>query len=373
MADGIDAAAKAFESDMGGNDGADNGAVETGSTENIFPNMGELEADSGVAGGDDLPIKVRQPVAKKTVEEDDTDEWDEDALLYGDDEPDPKAKQTADGDEEDEDGADDEEGGEKQPLELTFEDDELDANITITVDGEEKKVPLREAINGYIRTDTFHTRLNQLDEVKQALRQEASSLVEVRKKYSSMISELQGHLDALVPKEPDWDALFREDPTKARALQKQYDDYHKTIEALKRNKAEADNEANEASNREAQQWEAQEQAKILKANPHWSDAKKRDKDLNSVIKTLRTAGFGNDEIASVKDSRMMEVVLKASKYDRMMANRPKPTKRGKRPLNPGAGNSRTAPKGNMRAQRQLSRTGSVDAAASVFADILKME
>jgi len=70
---------------------------------------------------------------------------------------------------------------------------------------------------------------------------------------------------------------------------------------------------------------------------------------------------------------MLNVLLKASKYDRMMAARPKPVVRPQgKPIPPGAGSAkaRTAQKGVTSAMKRLNRTGSMEDAAVVFDQII---
>jgi hypothetical protein len=71
---------------------------------------------------------------------------------------------------------------------------------------------------------------------------------------------------------------------------------------------------------------------------------------------------------------MLQVLLKASKYDRMMAAKPKPFIRPKgKPIPPGAGSAkqRTAQKGVTSAMKRLNRTGSIEDAAVVFDQIIQ--
>jgi len=90
-------------------------------------------------------------------------------------------------------------------------------------------------------------------------------------------------------------------------------------------------------------------------------------------RTGLSAGFAEEELSQVYDSRMLQVLLKASKYDRMMAAKPKPIVRAQaKPIPPGAGSarSRTAQRGVTSAMKRLNRTGSIDDAAVVFDQIL---
>jgi hypothetical protein len=77
---------------------------------------------------------------------------------------------------------------------------------------------------------------------------------------------------------------------------------------------------------------------------------------------------------AVKDSRMVSILLKAAKYDRITGTRPKQVvpvvKNNQKTAKPGVGSKRTAPKVNQRAMDRLSRTGSLEDAASVFTSII---
>jgi hypothetical protein len=91
-------------------------------------------------------------------------------------------------------------------------------------------------------------------------------------------------------------------------------------------------------------------------------------------RTAMAAGFSEGEVATVYDPRMLTVLLKASKYDRMMATRPKAVIPGKgKTLTPGAatplsGNGRRS--GLDDSQRQLARSGKLSDAVDVFRRLL---
>lgn len=90
-------------------------------------------------------------------------------------------------------------------------------------------------------------------------------------------------------------------------------------------------------------------------------------------RTASGAGFTDYEVATVYDPRMLTVLLKASKYDRMTANRPQAvvSDRG-RTLTPGAATPLgNAPrKGIDDAQRRLAQSGKIQDAVDVFRRIL---
>ena len=98
------------------------------------------------------------------------------------------------------------------------------------------------------------------------------------------------------------------------------------------------------------------------------------KELKSMRQTAFAAGFSETEVATVYDPRMLSILRKASKYDRMMAAaKPRAEVPGKgRTLTPGAATPiGNAPrKGLDEANRRLASSGRLDDAAEVFRRIL---
>src|SRR4029450_5169565 len=111
---------------------------------------------------------------------------------------------------------------------------------------------------------------------------------------------------------------------------------------------------------------------------YWAtDPKRKEKDLQAMRRTALTHGFSEDELSQVYDSRMLMVLLKASKFDRIMASRPKPVKQtnGVRPVPTTGGKTRTrvASREFQSASKSLAKTGSIEDAAVVFDNIISRE
>ena len=102
-----------------------------------------------------------------------------------------------------------------------------------------------------------------------------------------------------------------------------------------------------------------------------------DKNLKSMRRTGLAAGFNEQEIATVFDPRMLSILYKASKYDRMQSAQVRVENPGKgRTLTPGAATPRlgNAPrKGLDEAQKAPSRTSGqpCDDAAAVMSHFLR--
>jgi len=214
-----------------------------------------------------------------------------------------------------------------------------------------------------------------LDEAKKIVRRAAADAVQNYEYSMNVARQMQAHMDTMIPKEPDWDAEFAKDPAHARELQRYY-------EKAKGFQTQIQAQMQEANQRQAQMnanqlaaFAEEESAKFEADNRKtWSDPKKKVKDLQSMRRTGLSAGFSEEELSQVYDSRMLKVLLKASKYDRMMAAKPKPVVQAPaaKPIPPGTGSAkqRTVQKGVTTAMKRLNRTGSIEDAAVVFDQII---
>ena len=339
---GMDEAAQAFDAEIstpvekGGEKGGEKSAAEA-----VFPNLGvaEVDEESPEKGGGD-----------------------EDAI-YEDGEPEAEEdEEPAESDEESDEDA-------EEPNEA------LETKYQITVDGQEQEVTVKEALEGYIRTQTFHKRLSELGENQQIIQRAAADVVQNFEYAKQMIDMMEGQMAQLVPPEPNWDEMFKADPAKARNLQKYYQQVADFKANLTKQREDAVKKLNEHQDSQLRTYAEQESLRFARINQkNWgTDPKKKAKDLQSMRRTALQEGFSEDEVNQVFDSRMLMVLLKASKYDRMIAARPKPVARqvAGKAVTPGPGNKRTGRKGITTAMKTLARTGNIHDAAPVFDEILR--
>lgn len=363
MADDIENAAAAFLTDMGGTSktsGKSSGGASDGPQEALFDDR-EME-------GDDVEAET---------DEDQGDEGDEE--LSADEDGDGEADEDGDDQGDDEDGeGDDEDEGEGDEDERQGSLD-LEQVVTVKVDDEEVEVPLKEAISGYIRTETFHKRLNLLNEAKTEIIRQQGETAQARQKYIETIETLQSQLQDITPREPtkaEWDAMYAEDPANARRQEEAWRNYKEQKSVLQAAAEKAKADQAEEHKQTVVNWIRGEQVKLMRAVPEWNDDAKRTKELDSMKRTAKAVGYSDEEIASLYDSRAVIVLRKAAAYDRLMAKKPKAVKtvvRQPHASGPGKSVGQTGRKDSGRAMDNLRKTGSVDAATSVFNGILRSE
>lgn len=355
MTVGVEQAASAFDVAIGNapaeRDSGGAAPQETRAPELMFDNLGSLDEDSPEAGGDNLPVKTpKRAPAQDELETLKGDEDEEEVVQGEDDTP-------ADDDDEEEEA-------------LNKHRNDLDDVYEVIVDGQRKEVDLQEALNGYIRQDTFYTRLNELNDYRETLQAEASKIIDQRSTYLQKLDTVEKLIMAVTPVEPDWAEEYKKNPDGAAELQKQYNGLMNQVKAIQAEKEKVKGEGSEMDAETKARYVATENRKVLNNHPHWKDQEVMKKDLSAMFETGVKAGFDKQEIVETVDSRMISLLYKAMRYDKLQANKPKPIKTGKKSGAPGAGSTRTAPKGLTKASQQLRRTGSVEDAASVFANII---
>jgi hypothetical protein len=372
VADGTDEAASAFQNEISKDDARprnDRGQFKALAepVERLFvPREVEGDEFGDISdGGEDRTVRRR---AAKARENDDGDETSSDGesseRSESEDGEDADAETTEDEDQEAEgpDGEFDEDDGEAGP------------HYEVTVDGQKKEVSLKEALEGYIRTETFHQRMNKVSEAAQVVSTENVKNQQIRDYWIKRAQDLEAEFTTLLPQEPDWDKEFSIDPAAAHRLKKQFDTVKGRLDAFRHERAQQEQVRLQEQARMNAEFSRRGQEKFV--NDHQlHDSNKRAKVVGAMRTTAFAHGFNEKEVSEVFDPRMLDVLYEASEYRRIMANKPKAVIPGKsKTLTPGSGNGvsrRTDRKGIDAAQRRLAASGSLDDAANFFKTVLR--
>jgi hypothetical protein len=313
-------------------------------------------ADGRSEEGDDVPKPAKRPTAPANDNDDPAED-------------EPPERVGADADDADQDG----EKSDKGPGSDGEQGEDTSPRYKIQVDGEEREVSLNEALKGYQREETFNHRMRQMVEVAKTIDERGAHAAQARDAYIQLCQNQEQEFAALIPKEPDWEQLYKQDPAGAHNLENNYKAVYGTLNAIRQRREQAQREAyNDHAQRTASY--ARAEFDKFRARNKLANQTETDAAIASMRKTLISHGFSEDEIGTTYDERMLSVALKAAKYDKMQANRPFPVQpeRGGA-LQPGSaprvGNG--AQRGMNDAMKRLQSTGRVDDAASVFAQMLR--
>ncbi len=178
---------------------------------------------------------------------------------------------------------------------------------------------------------------------------------------AQMVSDLLGRLKAMMPADPDWAAIARQDPVGFRTrYQKWLSDRAVIAQAEQLSQVQA-----AAAHAKTI---AEETAKLAQAAPELGS----QDAVKTLLNKARRYGFSEQEVAGVADHRLLLLARDALAYralQRQTRNRSgKPTKT----LSPGAGQSGAdrARAGLHGAKARLKRTGRLEDAARVIAHLL---
>ena len=270
----------------------------------------------------------------------------------------------------------DERGETETRRDVAERDSERDSEaekFEVTADGETFHVTVEEALRGYSREQTFHKRLAQLNQFSQELQQRQGYVQQTFAQLQKAKQDYEEDVVNMLPAEPNWDQLFAVDPAGAHAQQKIFQTIYSKLAASRQARAEREGQAQQERDRQVQDYAVKGFSKFVLDNKI-PDEPTLKKHLQSMRRTAANAGFSEYEVATVYDPRMLTVLLKASRYDRMMAARPRAVIPGKgRTLTPGAAtplNGNGQRRGLDEALRRQASSGSLDATAEVFRRLL---
>ena len=256
------------------------------------------------------------------------------------------------------------------------EDDLENSQFEITVDGSPTVVSLGELRDGYIRTATFHSRLNKVNEHKQAVDHENRRVSEMRDLYINGLTYLDQDLQQLAPAEPDWDAEYARDPLSARRKQKEFQAYNNKLAQIRANRAWAIQNGREEHDRQSARYAIEQFTQFVEDHKRViRDEPSLQRIIGGMRKTALAEGFNEVEVAGVYDKRMLNILYKAWMYDQGMAVRPQAALPGPgKSLVPGSARPALGSAGRRNideAQRQLARTGKMEDAERFFQRLLR--
>jgi hypothetical protein len=244
--------------------------------------------------------------------------------------------------------------------------------LEVMVEGQPKEVTLEEAIKGYVDGETMNRRVAQVGEAVKVIEGEYQKATQFRDHYIQSLQNHEEEYAALLPKEPNWDQLYAQDPRAARELQKNFETAQNVLLGLRQ--------------RRYQEMQAREQENARRtaeyARNGFEEFKRNSRiapdTLNNELMAMRRIGqeygFSEQELSTVYDPRMLAVLLDASLYRRALAVKPRPVTPDKgRTLAPGAARpiGAAARRSIDDAQRKLAKTGKLDDATAVFMRLIQ--
>ena len=265
-----------------------------------------------------------------------------------------------------------------EPDELSDSDAPLYA---VTIDGETSEVPLDELISGYQRKATYtqrqqelvkerddlETRSRELDPERQALRQ-------TYQQYQGVLNQLHEQMQAAnQPPNMDWDALERENPVQWLKLKELERQRNGEIQAVQAEQARMQQFVAGENQKKLEERLTVEQGLVLEKIPEWANGDLQAEEQRKLIEFGKAVGYSDNELNTLYDHRALVVLRDAMRYNEL-TNGDKVAEAKSKIGSAKGGNKTTSRRTRSRKvkakREQLKKTGKVDDAAALFADIL---
>ena len=264
---------------------------------------------------------------------------------------------------------------EVEETEESEEEGEEPKTVTIKIDGKEVEVTLDELKNGYQRQSDYTRKTMEAAEQRKAADAELNAAIQERRTYADNLQRMQIQLESALQEQNtiDWQRLIDTDP---QEYLKQQHLYQQRQAQLQRNgieqqqvnaKIQAEEQTRFQSHLQAQQEE------LLAKLPEWKNDEKSKAEKVALREYLLNQGFDQKNVDNISDAKAVIMARKAMLYDKMMSKAQAVAKKvsslPQKVEKPGVAETRNLDKRSNAFQR-LSKSGSIDDAAAMFASIL---
>ena len=248
-------------------------------------------------------------------------------------------------------------------------DEEPPEVYTVKVDGQEVEVTLDELQSGYSRQQAYTKRSMELADQRKAFEAEQAETRQIRDAYAQQLDQLAAQIQQTTQQEPDWRALAETMSERDLFLYKAEWDQQK--EYQKQVQVEQQRIAAERSREQEQELRKHlevQRTDMLNRIPAWQDEDVREAERREVITyAQKRIGFSEEEIANASDSRAIELLYKAWRWDQLQDKAPAAKKRTRKsPKMAKAGRPKTkrevANRSQRDARKRFESAGTVDAA-----------
>lgn len=272
-----------------------------------------------------------------------------------------------------------EEPVESQEEVVAKEDETVDGELTIEVDGKLvtlTKEQIAESYKNGLRQQDYTKKTMEAAEQRKAAEAEKAKAVQERNAYAEKLGMYSLQLESQLNEQAkiNWVELLEQDPVEYLKQQHLFQERQ-----AKLNQAKAEyGQLAELSQREQQESmqsyiQAQQQELIAKL-PAWKDEAKAKAEKEEIRSFLKETGFNDEEIAQVYDHRHVLLVRDAMQFRKLLKESPQAVKRVQTaPVKAerSQGGESSAPNDALKsAQNRLRKSGSIEDAAAVFAQLI---
>lgn len=275
---------------------------------------------------------------------------------------------------------------EEDDEEFDDEDEELDEEqnnveeealqpqtFTVKVDGQEVEVTQEELINGYSRQQDYTRKTQELSQQRKTIEQQQAELAQRDAIYSQLLPKMEAQLKGELANEPDWNALYEDDPVGYVREKQLWDEKKEKLNAVNAEQQRLQQEALIKQQQQIAQFVEYGNQKLLEIIPEWQNPEVATKEKLAISEyAVNTLGYTPQEIQQVYDYRALLGLRNAWLNSKTVeATKKKPTQKAPaRVARPGTTNRPKTTTPVKRAKQRLAKTGKTSDAAKVFEQLI---
>lgn len=256
------------------------------------------------------------------------------------------------------------------------EEVEEEQTFTIKAAGEEKEVTLDELKKSYQLGSDYTKKTQEVAEQRKVIEQEAKAIIEARKvrdDYSQKLQAVEQFLIGTNDSPEDLSVMKENDPVGYAVKVAEMTEKKEQLQAIQAEKTRLAQEQQVDNQAQMQKFVEQEQIKLAESLPEFSDKTKGEQIRNDIRSYGKKAGFTDEELSQVYDSRHVLVLHKAAQYDKLMAGKAgvkKKVAKAPKTVKSGAKVKQNVTDIQKKQLKRLQQTGSARDAAAIFENFI---
>ena len=201
--------------------------------------------------------------------------------------------------------------------------------FSVKVDGVEYEVTEEELMAGYSRQQDYTRKTQKLAEQAKSVEQKDKELAEKDAIYAQLLPKLEAQIQGQLGNEPDWDALYEQDPVAYVKKQQEWNAAKEQLRKVEEEQARVKEEQQAEQAKQIQELVELGNQRLLEEIPEWSKPEVAQKEKLEIRQfAIEKLGFTAQEIDATIDYRALLGLRKAMLYDKTVeATKKKPTQK----------------------------------------------
>ena len=252
-------------------------------------------------------------------------------------------------------------------------DDEQPQLYTIKENGLEVEVTLEELQNGYSRQQDYTRKTQELANQRKEIESQQAELRQKDDIYKDLLPKLEANLQAELGEEPDWKAIYDEDPIAYVREKDVWNEKQKRLEAAQAEQQRIKDEELAEQQKQVKEFVEFGNQQLLEKVPEWKNAEKANSEKIAIRDyAINVLGFTPQEMDQVYDYRILLGLRNSWLHDKTIkATKKKPTQKAPaRVARPGTANQVKKTTPLKKSKQKLAKSGKVHDAAKVFEQLI---